>query len=116
MTASGGMGPLRAALSLCCLLARLYVLAIARISAALPELPLRRCMAASMLSRTIGFSSAIKVIERSLVKWVFAEESEYPPRTDFLAAREGDVLSRQIACLGDCGAEPADELAFRLDR
>jgi len=42
MTASGGMGPLRAALSLCCLLARLYVLAIARISAALPELPLRR--------------------------------------------------------------------------
>src|SRR5262249_39735449 len=35
-----------------------------------------------------------EVIEGSLFKRVFAEESEYPPRTDILAAREWDVLTR----------------------
>src|SRR5262249_21850873 len=57
-----------------------------------------------------------EVIERSLVKRVFAEESEHPPGADLLAARERDVLSWQTACLGDCEADAVEELALRLDR
>ena len=38
-----------------------------------------------------------EIVEGSLFKRIFAEECEYPSRTDLPAAREGDVLSRQIA-------------------
>ncbi|HJZ76562.1 MAG TPA: hypothetical protein VKE51_32730 [Vicinamibacterales bacterium] len=51
-----------------------------------------------------------------MVKRVFTGESEYPPRTELPSAWEHDVLTRQIACLCDCGADLVDEQAFRLDR
>src|SRR5262249_7559520 len=57
-----------------------------------------------------------EVVEGSLFKRIFAEECEYPSRSDLLAARERNVLSRQVARLGDCRADPIDELPFRLDR
>src|SRR5262249_60056891 len=57
-----------------------------------------------------------QVIESSLFKRIFAEEFEYPSRSDLLAARERDVLSRQIARLGDGRADPIDEVPFRLGR
>src|SRR5262249_28353672 len=37
-----------------------------------------------------------EVVEGCLIKRVFAEESEYPLRTDLLAARDVNVLSRQV--------------------
>jgi hypothetical protein len=56
-----------------------------------------------------------EVVEGSLVKRVFAEESEHPLCTDLLTTREWDLLSRQIAGLGDGRADPLDELPFRFD-
>src|SRR4029453_8750157 len=85
-------------------------------SAALPGLPLLRLHGYLHAFENHRILKRHEVIEGSLVKRVFAEESEYPPRTDLLTARERDVLSRQIACLGDCGADLVDELAFRLYR
>src|SRR5262249_15623684 len=57
-----------------------------------------------------------EVIEGRLFKRILAEESEYPSRTDLLAAWESYVLARQIACLGDCRADTLDELPSRLER
>src|SRR4029453_13204512 len=84
--------------------------------AALPGLPLLHLHGYLHAFENHRILKRHEVIEGSLVKRVFAEESEYPPRTDLLTARERDVLSRQIACLGDCGADLVDELAFRLYR
>src|SRR5215813_1351745 len=53
-----------------------------------------------------------KVVESSLFQRVFAEKSQYPLRTDLLAARERDFLPRQLACIGDYRAHPFDELLF----
>src|SRR5262245_2775963 len=52
-----------------------------------------------------------QIVEGSLVERIFAEESEHPVCVDHLAAREPNVIPRQIVGLGDGGIDSSDELA-----
>jgi hypothetical protein len=57
-----------------------------------------------------------EVVEGGPLKRILTEEGEYPSRADFLAAWEWNLLSRQVACLCNRGADPLNELPFRFDR
>src|SRR4029453_18354838 len=83
--------------------------------AALPGLPLLHLYGCLHAFENHRILKRHEVIEGSLVKRIFAEESEHPVCADHLAARERDVIPRQIVGLGDGGKDPSDELAFPLD-
>src|SRR4029453_16481378 len=63
-----------------------------------------------------GILERHEVVECGPLKRILTEEGEYPSRADFLAAWEWNLLSWQVACLGNRRADPLNELPFRLDR
>src|SRR5215469_3465538 len=63
-----------------------------------------------------GIFKRHEIVECGPLKGILTEEGEYPSRADFLAAWERNLLSRQVACLGNREADTLNELPFGFDR